>query len=110
MVSMPWVDIHSSKPLSEHLGVDRSKKCRCLQNFTSVQKRYICQETLNICQETLNVMATESKVSKTSVKKSSASVQLGTKSNMKAGLGLFKDKIVSESSAWEDDLRVTIKK
>lgn len=100
---MSWVNIHSSKHLSEQMGADRPKKRRCLQNFTSVQKRYICQETLN-------VMATESKVSKTSVKKSSASGQLGTKSNMKAGLGLFKDKIVSESSAWEDDLRVTIKK
>ncbi|UHG94484.1 hypothetical protein [Spirosoma oryzicola] len=55
-------------------------------------------------------MATDSKDPKMSVKKSSASGQLATKSNMKAGLGLFKDKIVSESSSWEDDLRVTIKK
>lgn len=54
-------------------------------------------------------MATESKAPKTSVKKSSASGQLATKSTMKAGLGLFKDKIVSESSAWADDLRVTVK-
>ncbi|GAB4028746.1 hypothetical protein GCM10028773_63570 [Spirosoma koreense] len=55
-------------------------------------------------------MATDTKTSKSSVKKSPASGQLAPKSNMKAGLGLFKDKIVSESSAWEDDLRVTIKK
>lgn len=55
-------------------------------------------------------MGIDTKAPKTSVKKSSASGQLTTKSNMKAGLGLFKDKIVSESSAWEDDLRVTIKK
>jgi len=73
------------------------------QNFTSAQKRYICKATLE-------VMATDTKAPKTSIKKSSASGQFATKSNMKAGLGIFKDKIVSESSAWEDDLRVTIKK
>ena len=71
-------------------------------NFTSTQKRYICKTTLT-------AMATDTKAPKTSVKKSSSSGQLVTKSTMKAGLGLFKDKIVSKSSAWEDDLRVTIK-
>lgn len=55
-------------------------------------------------------MATDTKTSKTSVKKPAAGSQPATKSTMKAGLGLFKDKIVSESSAWADDLRVTIKK
>ncbi|CAN5575364.1 hypothetical protein BH09BAC4_BH09BAC4_51060 [soil metagenome] len=73
------------------------------QNLTSTQKRYVCKAILK-------EMATDTKAPKTSVKKSSASGQFATKSNMKAGLGLFKDKIVSESSAWEDDLRVTIKK
>lgn len=73
------------------------------QNLTWIQKRYICKATLKD-------MATDTKTLKTSVKKSSASGQFATKSNMKAGLGLFKDKIVNESSAWEDDLRVTIKK
>ena len=55
-------------------------------------------------------MATDSKAPKTLVKKSTTNGQFATKSNLKAGLGLFKDKIISESSAWEDDLRVTIKK
>ncbi|GAB3766373.1 hypothetical protein [Spirosoma pomorum] len=55
-------------------------------------------------------MATDTKTSKTSGKKPAVNGQSATKSTMKAGLGLFKDKIVSKSSAWEDDLRVTIKK
>lgn len=55
-------------------------------------------------------MATETKAPKTSIKKSPTSGQSATTSTMKAGLGMFKGKIVSESSAWADDLRVTIKK
>lgn len=57
-------------------------------------------------------MAIDSKNAKTLVKKSKSTTngQLTIKSNLKAGLGLFKNKIISESSAWEDDLRVTIKK
>lgn len=57
-------------------------------------------------------MATDTKTSKMSVKKSATGgqPQPATKSTMQAGLGLFKDKIVSKSSAWADDLRVTIKK
>ncbi|AUD01410.1 hypothetical protein CWM47_06060 [Spirosoma pollinicola] len=32
------------------------------------------------------------------------------KSNMKAGFGIFKDKIISKPSAWSADLRRTVKK
>lgn len=31
------------------------------------------------------------------------------KSNMKAGFGIFKDKIISKPSAWSADLRRTVK-
>jgi hypothetical protein len=33
-----------------------------------------------------------------------------SKSNMKAGFGIFKDKIISKPSAWTADLRRTVKR